>query len=247
MTDSPSRTPRSAPGLIAEAFGLYRRFPVLFLVLAAGVVVPYRLIVLIATGTAPFNNESLSAGASLLLLLIESVVVDPLISALHVHAVADVEQGQVPAAAAVARRGLAVLPLVAAAAIMAGLAMFGGLILLVLPGVYFFLRLHVVAQAAAIERVSWMNALRRSWSLTEGSALHVLYFVVCIFLISFLPFFLIGIPFRHHATTAASFLIGVGAQILVLSFAALATALLYYDLRARRAVLAREFTAATDV
>lgn len=108
MSDQPARTPSSVPRLIAETFRLYLRYPGLFLALAAGVLVPYQLIVLAATGTDPFNRAaSLSFGASQLLGLIELVLVNPLVSALHVHAVADVEEGQTPRIGAVARRGLA--------------------------------------------------------------------------------------------------------------------------------------------
>jgi hypothetical protein len=174
MTDSAERTPRSVPGLIAEAFGLYRRYAGLFLTLAAGVIVPYELIVLAATGADPYNRAtSLSFVASQLLVLIDWVLVNPLVSALHVHAVADIEEGLAPRIGAVARRGLAVLPVVAGAALVAGLGFFGGLVLLVIPGIILWLRWQVAAQAAAIEREGWRQALRRSWSLTEANVIRV--------------------------------------------------------------------------
>lgn len=237
MADSRKRTPRSVPGLIAEAFGLYRRYPGLFLALAAGVIVPYHLIVLAATGADPFNRGSLGFGISLLLTLIDWVLVSPLVSALHVHAVADVEEGLTPHVGAVTRRGLAVLPVVAAAAIMAGLGIAGGILLLVVPGVIFWLRWQVVAQAAAIEQEGWELALRRSWSLTEANVLRVLFFLVCITAITTVPWVAIRPAFAHHDTPLA-FLVGVALQIVTVSFTALATALLYFDLRRRREILA---------
>lgn len=241
MEDSHRRTPRSVPGLIAEAFGLYRRYPGLFLALAAGVIVPYQLIVLATTGADPYNRAtSLSFAASQLLVLIDWILVNPLVSALHVHAVADIEEGLTPQIGAVARRGLAVLPVVAGAALVAGLGIVGGLILLVVPGVIFFLRWHVVAQAAAIERVGGRRALRRSWSLTEANVLRVLFFFICIGVISLVPSVPLARVFGHHHTTAIAFLIGTAVQVLIVSFTALATALLYYDLRCRREILAAE-------
>lgn len=229
------RTPggRSAPALIGEAFRLYARFPLLFLLLAAGVVVPYRLIVLAATGAGPYTEGGLPVGTSLLLTLIGWVVIDPLVSALHVHAVADVEEGRTPQLGPVTRRGLGVLPLVVAATIMSGLATIGGFLLLVVPGVYVLLRLVVVAQAAAIERQTWLDALRRSWTLTEGRVLHVLSFFLCVGVVSLTPALLVSSALPA-ATTVGSFLLGVAIQVLVLSFTALATALLYFDLRARK-------------
>ena len=117
MAAASTREPRSTPRLIGETFQLYRRYPLLFLILAAGVVVPYRLIVLAATGTGPLNQGKLAGGIALLLTLIDTAVVDPLVSALHVHAVEEVEEGRTPRLGPVARRGLAVLPVVAAAVI----------------------------------------------------------------------------------------------------------------------------------
>jgi len=241
MAGSDKRTPRSVPGLIAEAFGLYRRYPGLFPALAAGVIVPYQLIVLAATGTDPYNRASLSFGVSFLLTLIEWVLVNPLVSALHVHAVADIEERLTPRIGAVARRGLAVLPVVAGAALVAGLGIVGGMVLLVIPGVVFFLRWHVVAQAAAIEHVGGRRALRRSWSLTEKNVIRVLFFFVCIAVIALVPGVPLGLVFRHHHTTALAFLVGTAVQVLIVSFTALATSLLYYDLRCRREILAGEF------
>jgi hypothetical protein len=243
MADSRQRTPRSIPGLIAEALGLYRRYPGLFLALAAGVIVPYQLIVLAATGADPFNRTSLSFAVSFPLTLIEWVLVNPLVSALHVHAVADIEEGLTPRIGAVARRGLAVLPVVAAAAVMAGLGAIGGLIFLIVPGVVLYLRWHVVAQAAAIEHEGWKRALRRSWSLTEGNVTRVLLFFLSVAVISFIPWFPAGRAFIHHHTTAPAFLLGTALQTLIVSFTALATALLYYDLRCRREILAAEWEA----
>lgn len=235
MADAPARAPRSAPRLIGETFQLYGRYPLLFLILAAGVVVPYRLIVLAAIRTGPFTEGGLSFGTSMLLFLTDWAVVDPLVSALHVHAVAEVEEGRAPRLGPVARRGLVVLPLVASATIMSGLAFFGGLILFVLPGIYIWIRLTVTAQTAAIERQGWIPALRRSWGLTEGSFLHVFLFVICISVIAVLPGFLIDRVLPDEITLGSS-LAGLAVQVLVISFTALATALLYFDLRARRRI-----------
>jgi hypothetical protein len=245
MAAAATRAPRSTPRLIAETFQLYRRYPLLFLILAAGVVVPYRLIVLAATGAGPFNQRSLAAGISLLLTLVDTALVDPLVSALHVHAVEEVEEGRTPQLGSVARQGLTVLPTVAAAVIMSWLAFAGGLLLLVLPGIYVFLRLTVTAQAAAVERQGWLPALRRSWALTEGNLLHVAFFFVCVFLITVPPGLLLNHVLREE-TTALTFVAGLAWQVVVISFDALATAILYFDLRARRRRAAEQFTAISN-
>ena len=144
--------PRSARQLVRAAFELYRRYPLLFLVLAAGVItVPYEVIVLAATGAGPFAHGSLSFGVGYLLTLIELALIGPLVSALHVHAVCEVAEGREPQLASVARRGLRVLPVVAAAAIIAWFGILLGFLVFVVPGIILSLRWYVVAQAAAIE------------------------------------------------------------------------------------------------
>ena len=55
-----AEAPRSARRLIADTVALYRRYPLLFLMLAAAVIVPYELIVLLATGAGPFEVEETS-------------------------------------------------------------------------------------------------------------------------------------------------------------------------------------------
>jgi len=220
--------------LVAGAFELYRRYPLLFLVLAAGVVVPYQSIVLVATDAGPFSRGTLSTGASLLLLLVEWVLIGPLISALHVHAVAEAREGRDPQLAAVARQGLLVLPVVVAASIISGLGIGIGFLAFVVPGVVLMLRWFVVAQTAAIEHEGWLPALRRSAQLTDGHYGHIFIFAIYIGLITEIPVLLAGLGFGGDSTTAVSFLVGLLVLVLTRSFSALATAVLYFDLRSRR-------------
>jgi hypothetical protein len=233
---NPDRAPRPARRLVAGAFGLYRRYPLLFFVLAAGVIVPYESIVLAVTGTGPFSQRSLSTGASLLLTLIDWVLIGPLISALHVHAVVETREGRDPQLAAVARQGLFVLPVVVAASIISGLGIGLGLLAFVVPGVILMLRWFVVAQAAAIEAEGWLPALRRSAQLTDGHYGHIFVLAIYVGLITVVPGLLVGLGFGHDRTTALSFLVGLLVQIFTYSFSALVAALLYYDLRSRHEV-----------
>jgi len=227
-------TPRSARQLVAGTFELYRRYPLLFFVLAAGVVVPYESIVLAITGAGLFAQGSLSVGTSLLLTLISWALIGPLVSALHVHAVAEVREGRDPRLAAVARQGLLVLPVVVAVSIVAGLGIALGFLALLVPGVILSLRWFVVAQAAAIEKEGWLPALRRSAQLTHGHYGHLFVFAIYTGLITTVPPLLIGLGFGHDDTTVLSFLVGLLVQVLTRSFSALAIALMYYDLRSRR-------------
>ena len=225
--------PRSAHRLVRAAFALYRRYPLLFLALAVGVIVPYEVIVLAVTGAGPFAHGSLNFGVSSLLTLIELALIGPLVSALHVHAVSDVSEGQKPRLASVARRGLRVLPVVAAAAIIAWLGILLGFLAFVVPGIILSLRWYVVAQAAAIEHEGWLPALRRSRQLTAGHYRHLVVFAIYVTLITSVPTLLVGFAFGHETTTVASFSVGVALQVVTWSISALAAALMYFDLRVR--------------
>lgn len=235
--------PRSAPRLLVGTFELYRRYPLLFLVLAAGVIVPYELLTLLTTGTGQLSRASAGGGASFILSLLDMFLVGPLISALHVHAVAAVRQGGEPQLATVFRRGLKVLPVVAAAMIVSLLGILLGFLLFVVPGVILFLRWVVVAQAAAIEDDGWSTALRRSEQLSAHRYKHIILFVLITGAIAAVPGVAAGFAFGHHDTGAASFLAGLVIHIVTASFAALAMALLFYDLLVRREAEAREFAA----
>jgi hypothetical protein len=225
--------PRSAWELVGATLALYQRFPWLFLTFAAVVVVPYELIVLAVTGVGPLAQGSLGFGPSMLLNLIDLALIQPLISALHVHAVKDVRDGTRPELRSVTRRSLRVLPVVSAALVMSFLGATVGLVALIVPGILLFLRWSVAAPAAALEDEGWTTALKRSAGLTDGNYQHVFGLFLLVYLIGSVPSFALVKAFGHTDTTAASFLADTALQVIIRSFTALATALLYFDLKAR--------------
>jgi hypothetical protein len=225
---------RSAPELVSATFSVYQRFPLLFLILAAGVVVPYELIVLAVTGAGPLSLQELSGTTELILDGISFFVIGPLISALHVHAVREIRDGGRPQLASIAPRALAVLPVVSAAVIISTLGTFLGYIALIVPGVLLSLRWSVVAQSAALDGGSWTDALRRSADLTRKNYWHIIGLLLLVGILGAILGFGVEAAFHHPSTTVASFVAGTALQTVVRSFTALATALLYFDLTARR-------------
>src|SRR5450631_3455526 len=87
------RDPKPSTSIIAATFHLYRRFPLLFVVLALGVLVPYDTILLLARGVGPLAPNR---GILNLEFPIATFLISPLISALHIHAVAEVRAGEDP-------------------------------------------------------------------------------------------------------------------------------------------------------
>lgn len=231
---------RSVGEILRGALGMYRRYPLLFAALAVGVIAPYELAKLAVTGAGPFGgSRSESTGAFVLFELLYYVLVGPLISALHVHAVVEIGAGRSPRFGSVALRGLRVLPVVAAAQIVAGILIALGFVALIIPGILLSLRWAVVAQTAAIDNEGWMPALGRSRKLTAGHYRHVFGLQLTIGLLTGLVGFGAGVSATGNATSVASVLIGIVVYTILASFTALTLAILYFDLRAREAGPAR--------
>jgi hypothetical protein len=232
----PLRDPEPARAIVAETFGLYRRYPLLFLVLALGVVVPYDVLVLIATGSGPLAKGS-ELGINFLLAVF---LVSPLISALHIHAVAEVRAQRTPRLSDIAARGLRVLPTAAATAIMTTLGVLVGFVLLIVPGILLAFRWYVAVQAAAIEREGWLPAMRRSRELTRGVYGHLLGFGILIGIIAEVPLIIARAGVTGRDTLVAAFIGGVLLHAFALAFTALATALLYFDLASRHTTVSAQ-------
>ncbi len=254
MAEHPSTSldlnqPRTVAQILAAALRLYARFPLVLLVFAVAVVAPYELIVLAVTKTAPLAQQSTSVESTLILLLVAFALVEPLVSALYANALVAIDAHERaltapapgtatpgPSISRVALTGIRVLPVVAAAQIVAGIAIGIGFVLFIVPGVFLLLRFAVVAQVAAIERTDWPTALRRSGVLTRHNYLRILGLILCLNAISLL-LTSIGIGIAGNGRSAVDVVVGIIVATLTHSFQALGYALLYFDLRARQAAL----------
>ncbi len=137
-------------------------------------VAPWDLAKLVVTGIGPLGGArhvGFLEGESLDLL--DLLLISPLISAMHVHAVVAIGDAQRPRLGAVASKGLWVLPVVGVAALVAGIGVEIGLFALVIPGIVLWIRPSVVPQAAAIERDEVREALGSSWRLTRDRGSHI--------------------------------------------------------------------------
>jgi len=204
-----------------------------FAVLALGVVVPYELIVLAVTGRSPFNLHG-SVQSVIVLTLLDSLVIGGLISALYVHALRTIGEGEAPRIGPVVMRGVQVLPTVVAAQIIATLGIGLGL-LLILPGIILAIRWAVVAQAAAIENENWVEAIKRSGQLTAGNYLHVLglLFVSGLIAVALTNGAIALVGTRKSVSAIA---VGIVAETVARSFVSLTASILFFDLAARRGV-----------
>jgi hypothetical protein len=226
---------RSIWKILRSTLDLYRRYPLLFVSLAVGLIAAYELAVLLIAGYGPLAQHThRSLQARIVLELLSFSLIGPLISALHVHAVISIGEGRMPRLIDVARRGLRVLLVVAAAAeIVANVGIVAGTYALAIPGIILSVRWSVVAQAAAVEHEGWLPALRRSWRLTSGSFWHIFGLILVTGLLAL--GIILGartIPVGN-SSGIISVTLGIAIDTVIASFLALTLAILYFDLLAR--------------
>ena len=215
-----------------------------FLALAATIVVPVELVV------RGIGQEQFTAGFDAKLTVAETaigglvtfLVITPLITAICIHALRNVADGGKPAAREALMSGFeAFTPLFLALALAAaGIAL--GLLALVVPGVYLFVRWFFVPQAVVLEGDRGPAALTRSAALTQGFWWRTLGLIVLAQLAMLIPTLVLGAPFTSIAESsdrAVWALAGtVVTEIVTAPFIAIYATLLWFDLRARRAEVA---------
>jgi hypothetical protein len=217
-------SPRTVGQIVDAAFRLYARRPLLFIFLAAIVLIPYGAVTVLVS-----DSKHVSTATEFVLLLADLALVNPFVSALQMQAILDLGRGVQPAIPDVVRRGVKVLAVVAAADIVAGLTEFAGLLLFVIPGILAAVRLAVVAPAAASEQITWPEAIRHSLILTRGNFWRVLGLLLIQAVLLYLVATIIG------ASSVAVAIVGAALAVVAQSFCTLLINLLYFDLRARQA------------
>jgi hypothetical protein len=231
---------RSVREILHATLVIYWRYPLLFATLALVVIAPYELARLAVTGNGPLSSSQ-NVRADGLFDLLDLSLIGPLISALHIHAVLEIGQGRRPRLGSVAMQGLRVLPVVAAAEIIANILIGIGLIAFIVPGLLLAVRWSVVAQTAAVDNEGWLAALRRSGRLAAGNYGHIFGLLVIIWLVTVA----IGVAGSlivasatpgpvalSHGSGVGWVLIGIAVHTVIASFTALTLAILYFDLRA---------------
>lgn len=218
--------PRDFRELLEETVALWPRHLSVFVVLAAIVVVPFGLLV------RPLDADTVPG--ALATLLAQAFVVPSLVTAAHVAAVEELGRGRRPTVRGSIARALPVaLPVLGATAIyLAGIV--AGLALLVLPGLWFSVTGYFAPQAAVVERLGPIAAVRRSVALVRSWWVRVLGIAVAF---NVLGGFVIGVvvTLLGEVVTgdAAETALALTFDTLMASFTALVATLLFFDLRAR--------------
>jgi hypothetical protein len=230
---------RDTGGLVRETWRVYRAHAGVFLALAAVVVFPVELIfggIGLGELTSGYPHH-VPAGLALLDTLLGIALTTPLITAMHVTAVLDLARGDSPSLRRSTQVALDAFPAVLGAMLiyLAGVAL--GFVLIV-PGVYWAVRWYFVTQAVLVDGRRGSGALVRSAELVDGSWWRVVGIAIAFNLLVLPVGFLAGLGIDATARAADSgavYLAGTAvAETVTFSFLALATTLVYFDLRFRR-------------
>lgn len=122
--------------------------------------------------------------------------------------------------------------------LLVGLAVLGGFILLVIPGIIFLVFLSVSIPALVVENRRGTDAMSRSWNLVKGHAWHALGVIVVAGLITGVIGGAIG-AIGGSAWVVRWIFTAIGT-IVTAPFSALVSVLLYLDLRARSEALSAD-------
>lgn len=165
-------------------------------------------------------------------------VLSPPFVALHVLILQRLGEGVAPAPWRAVREAAALAPIVVAAFALANVAVALGLALLVIPGIYVGALLAFSIDAAVVERVGPVDALRasarlvgRRWRRVLGNFVGAFLVVVALTIAGAL----VGIALEEAVGAPAYFVVVTLVANLMLSLGSLFEALFYFELRHRAA------------
>ena len=240
--------PKTLGEILSAAFNIYKANASKLLVIVAIVVVPLSFISSVLSGVvfAPDKETVLILGnpvevvssrgifTALLVAAIAgaiSVIIWAVLEAAIMRAAAQATIGDPVDPEASYRYGLKRLGSVILVSLLVGLAVLGGFILLVIPGIIFLVFLSVSIPALVVENRRGTDAMGRSWNLVKGNAWHAFGVIVVAGLIAGVIGGAIG-AIGGSAWFARWIFTAIGT-VITAPFSALVSVLLYLDLRAR--------------
>jgi hypothetical protein len=230
--------PRDAGALLRDSLVVYLRHFWTFLALGALVVVPSEVIVSgvgLDQLTAGYDSSPTFAEAAIPA-VVSYLVVAPLITAICVYALRSVAAGGSPGAREATVKGFEQFSPIFFAVLLAALGILLGAVLIV-PGLYLFVRWYFVPQTVVLEGAHRAAALRGSGRVVEGFWWRTFGLIVLVNVVALVFAVILGAPFTaaaDRADRAIWALVGeIVASSVVQPFGALYSTLLYFDLRAR--------------
>jgi hypothetical protein len=230
--------------ILSTAFQLYRRHWRTLLAIAAAVVVPFTLVQYLlgdwvrGRGEVTANGvvvetATWSVGIAGLVAALAGVVMFLVLTGAITRAVAAEVAGEDPSVEQSYRFGFHRLGAVLLVSVLVGLAIIGGLILFIIPGIYIGVRLAVSIEALVVEGRRGTQAMGRSWELVGGHWWHAFGTLVVAGLLTGVVNAVITTPFSNTSWLAQAVAAAV-ATTVTLPYGVLVGVLLYLDLRARK-------------
>jgi hypothetical protein len=259
----PPLRPRGVGEVLETAFGLYVRYWRTLIPVVAIVVVPLTLleyglqdllfgdIEVIRRGgqvvdvQASADELGRAAFGGLLLGAITILITLILVGAVS-WAVAGALVGREPTLGESYRFGVARMWPILLVAVLTGLAVVGGLILFVVPGIIFMVRFSVSVPALVVENARGTAAMSRSWNLVRDRSWPVLGTLIVAALLTGIVSSIITAPFSDVWLLRG--LAAAAGSVVTTPYTSLVIGLIYFDLRVRKealdvAGLARELDA----
>ena len=234
--------PRDLGAIVSTAFTTWWEHLGIFIALAALPVFPAVVLLDGVWGGTLDDPDTARVAPQIVSFAVQTLVVAPLVTAMHVLVVLGLARGEHPAIGDALRSGLRVLPAVVVAVLLYTLAVALGFVALIVPGIFLAVRLYFTAQAAVVDGARGTAALRRSWSLVEDLWWRTFGILIVLALLAgllALPLGFVTQMVGQSADNGPLFVLGTAiAQTVTLSFTALAGTILFFDLRTRKAHVA---------
>ncbi len=210
-------------GVLAEAWGLYRRFAAHFLTIAFVLYLVTAIIVAVLTVSAGATGYFLAA-------IIEFIAAF-LVQAAMIKAVQDVRDGRADLSigGTISAAAPFVLP-VAGASLLAGIGIGAGLVLLVVPGLILLTYWSLIVPTIVVGESGAMAAFGKSWRAISGHFWQAFGTYVLVFLIWIAINIALGLALLAVPAAIRSFVSSVVAGTLLAPFYALVVTLVYYRL-----------------
>jgi hypothetical protein len=251
----PGLPPRGIGEILSTAFEIYKANAQNLLMIVAIVVVPLTFIsafiggVLFAPETETVLGTTVevstrTASAALIVALVGvviGVIINAVLQAAIMRGAAQGSIGDPVDIDASYKWGFARFGSVLLISILVGLAVLGGFILLIIPGIIFLVMFSVAIPALVVENLRGTDAMSRSWNLVKGHFWHALGLIIVAGIITAVVGGIIGaIGGAISDNWFVAWIFQAIAQIITAPFAAIVSVLLYLDLRARREALSAD-------
>jgi hypothetical protein len=236
--------------ILSTAFQFYQRHWRTLLAIAAVVVVPFTLLQYLLGDQVRTRGEETANGVVIetatwavgiagLVTALAGLLMFLVLTGAITRAVAAEVAGEDPGVEQSYRFGFHRIWSVLLVSVLVGLATVGGLILLVIPGIYIGVRLAVSIEALVVEGRRGTQAMGRSWELVGGHWWHAFGTLLVAWLLIGVGNAGITAPFSGAGWFVQAVAAAV-ATVVTLPYGVLVGVLLYLDLRARKESLTLE-------